>query len=192
MGLISSVEETAANAIVPGSGALLHIGRWLRAHWQTLVVVGAVFALALTVWRAPWAESRQKAKDQAVIAAKQKTIDDMTAASAKALAENEANVARINGLQNQITKGRNDETPQRIADGATAIDAWIRMHPAPKVHPGSSGENHASGLSNTAAQPDAPGSEAVVSRDDLNACNTAYVTATGLQSWIRDQGAIQR
>lgn len=120
------------------------------------------------------------------------TIANMKAASAKALADNEANVSRINGLQAQITKDRNDEAPKQIAAGDAAIADWIRLHPAPRANPGSSGKDHASGISNTTGQPDAAIAQTTVPVADLTACNLAYVTATGLQDWIREQAAIER
>lgn len=160
--------------------------------WKYIGAALAALTLALLIWRAPWAEHRQKAKDQIQISALNGTIANMKAASAKALADNEAYVARINGLQDQITKDVNNDAPKQITDGAAAIAAYIRLHPGPKADPSGAGKDRASGIPNAPGQPDAPTEEAVVSRSDLNACNEAYVTATGLQNWIRQEAAIPR
>jgi hypothetical protein len=128
----------------------------------------------------------------AEVAALNGTIANMKAASEKALALNDAYVSRINGLQDQITKEKNDAVPQRLADGSAAIDAYVRLHPAPKANPGNASQDHASGLPGTAGQADASANEAIVSRADLDACNAAWVTATGLQDWIRAQASIDR
>lgn len=160
--------------------------------WKYITAALAALSLALLIWRSPWAEHRQKEKDAVVIAALNGTITNMKAASEKALALNDTYVGRINVLQDQITKEKNDAVPQRLADGSAAIDAYVRLHPAPKANPGNASQDHASGLPGTAGQADASANEAIVSRADLDACNAAWVTATGLQDWIRAQASIDR
>lgn len=172
---------------------ILAIWRFLRAlPWKSIGTVALAVAMAISLWRAPWAEHRQKAKDAVVIAALNGTIANMKDASAKALALNDTYVGRINGLQGQITKEKNDAVPQRLADGSAAIDAYVRLHPAPKANPGSASQDNASGLPDAASAVHAPATEAIVSRADLDACNAAWVTATGLQDWIRAQASIDR
>lgn len=128
----------------------------------------------------------------AEVAALQGAIDNMKTASAKALADNEANVARINSLQDQVTKDRNDDAPKQIAAGNAAIAEYVRLHPAPKANSSGSGKDNASGVPDATGKPDAPADQAVVPVADLNACNEAYVTAVGLQDWIRLEAAITR
>lgn len=165
--------------------------------WRTVKpFLPYIAGLALLVGAYLWVDHRSFTRGahsrDSEVTALNTTITNMKAASAKALATNEANVSRINGLQAQITKDRNDEAPKQIAAGDSAIADWIRLHPAPQANPGGTGKDHASGLSDTTGQPDAALAQTVVPVSDLTACNLAYVTATGLQDWIREQAAIER
>lgn len=163
-----------------------------KLPWKYIGAALAAIGLAFLLWQAPWAYRRGQHSRDAEVAALNGTIANMKAASAKALADNEAYVARINGLQDQITKDRNDDQPKQIAAGNAAIAEYVRLHPAPKAHPGGTGQDHAPGVPDAPGQPDAPADQAVVPVADLNACNEAWVTATGLQDWIRAEAAIQR
>jgi len=170
--------------------ALLVIWRFARPLMP--YIAAALFLAGLLSAYGHREYKRGSASRDAEVSALSGTIANMKAASAKALADNEAYVARINGLQDQITKDVNNDAPKQITDGAAAIAAYIRLHPSPKADPSGPGTDHAPGVPDSASQPDAPADEAVVSRADLNACNEAYVTATGLQDWIRQEAAIPR
>jgi hypothetical protein len=161
-----------------------------KLPWKWIGVGLAV--LGLVLWIDHRGYQRGFHKRDPEVAALHGTITNMKASSAKALADNEANVARINALQDQVTKDRNDEAPKRIADGSSAIDAYIRLHPAPKADPSGAGKDYASGVPDAPGQLDAAAAQAVVSRPDLDACNAAYVTATGLQDWIKAEAALDR
>jgi len=188
MGLIGTIEEGAANAIVPGSGALVHIWLWCRKHWQTLVVVAAVFALALTIWRAPWAEARQRDKDQAQITALQKTVSDMQAASAKAEADNKAHVAATEAADEQTRKVQTDALSAQLVDAHAALAGWLRSQAA--AH--NAGGNGVPQTPGSASSVDGAGQSAVVSVPDLEICAENTVKAQGWQDWYKAVSANPR
>lgn len=190
MGLITSIEETAANAVVPGSGALVHIWLWCRKHWQTLVVVGAVFVIALTIWRAPWAENRQREKDQAQITTLQKTVDDMKAASAKAAADNKQHVLDVQTADEKTRKAETDALSANLVDARAALAGWLRTHA--QASPGNAGASGLSQAANTAGAVDGTGQNAIVSIPDLEICTENTVKAQGWQDWYRSVSAIAR
>jgi hypothetical protein len=161
-----------------------------KLPWKYIGIFLAALSLTLLVWRAPWAEHRQKAKDAAVITALQGTITNMKAASATAKANNVAHVETVETKQDQVTKDHENDYPQLLADARSALATYKRLHPA--TAQGDAGRNSVSQVPDTTGKPDAADPQAVVSGADLDACAKDYVIAVGLQAWIRDQSAIAR
>ena len=65
MSIGSFVEERIADAVLPGSGEALSIWHRIKPALPYILSVVAVLIAAFLIWRAPWAESRQKAADYA-------------------------------------------------------------------------------------------------------------------------------
>lgn len=61
MSIASFITARAADMVVPGSGVALGVWRRIRAFLPWLLALAA----AVLIWRAPWAEARQKAADYA-------------------------------------------------------------------------------------------------------------------------------
>lgn len=155
-------------------------------------IAAALGALVLLYGAYSWAWNRGSHSRDAEVAALTGTIANLKAASAKAKADNIAHVATVETKQDQVTKDHTNDAPNSIAIGNAAIAEYVRLHPAPKADPGSTGGAGLSQVPVAASQPDAAGTETIVPRSDLDACNIAYATAVGLQGWIRDQAAIAR
>lgn len=165
----------------------LKAGGILKRAWPYIIC--ALFAAILLYGAYSWAYNRGAHSRDPEVASLHKQITDRDAASAKALADNEVYVSRINGLQDQITKDKDHDAQERTVAGNAAIAAYVLRHPA---HSGGSGADHAPGVPEAAGNPDDPLAQAVVSRADLDACNDAWVVAIGLQDWIRAQASIDR
>jgi len=168
---------------------------WLLGAWRFIrplmpYIAAALVVLGLLSAYGHREYGRGKHSRDAEVSALQGTIANFKAASAKAKADNEANVARINGLQDQVTKDKNDEAPKQLADARAALAAYVLRHPA--VHQGNAGQDQPPGIPDAPGKPDAAPSEAVVSVADLDACAVSYTTAIGLQDWIRREAAIDR
>lgn len=167
--------------------SILAIWRLAKPFLPTIVGALLIFAVIFGLWRAGYQTGFHKR--DAEVASLHKQITDRDAASAKALADNEANVARINALQDQVTKDKNDDAPKQLADARAALRAYILRHQAPASGPG---QDHAPRVPDTASKPDDASSAAVVPVADLDACAVAYTTAVGLQDWIRAEASIDR
>jgi hypothetical protein len=153
--------------------------------------IGAALALAALVFAIDghgYSKGRHSRDDE--VAALGHTIIDMQTASAQAERDNHAAIALINGLQDQITKDKENDYPAQLADARSALAAYVLRHPAPSS--GNAGQGGASDVSDPASQPDAAPTQAVVSVSDLDACAQSFVTATGLQDWIRKEAAVPR
>jgi hypothetical protein len=114
----------------------------------------------------------------------------MKAASEQAKAANTAHVQTVETKQDQITKDHENDYSTQLADARAALAAYKRMHPA--TAQGDTGHDPVSQVPDAAGKPDAAPDSAVVSGADLDRCAQAYVTATGLQDWIRGEAAIAR
>lgn len=164
---------------------------WLTTKvWGFLGVWLGVFAILYGAYS--WSFNRGAHSRDAEVHALAGTIANLEDASAQAQLETHAYVTRINALQDQVTKDQENAKAVRLAAGSAAIDAYIRLHPAPKAASGSARQAGTPGVSSPASQPDAAPDAAVVSRADLNACNDAFTTAVGLQDWVRAQASIDR
>lgn len=161
-----------------------------KLPWKWIGIAVGLVALYFAIDGRGYSRGRHSRDDE--VGALSQTITDMKEASAQAERDNHVAVALINGLQDQISKDAANDYPTKLADARSALAAYVRLHPAPKAVPGDAGQGRASGVSDAPGQPDAAPTEAIVSVADLDACGQAYVTATGLQDWIRKEAEVPR
>jgi hypothetical protein len=159
-----------------------------KLPWKWIGLAVAVASILIAIDARGYSRGRHSRDDE--VGALGKTIDNTREASAQAERDNHAAIALVNGLQDQITKDKENDYPAQLADARSALAAYVLRHPAPAS--GDAGQGGASGISDPAGQPDDAATQAVVSVADLDACAQSFVTATGLQDWIRKEAAIPR
>jgi len=193
-GLIGLAEEAAANAVVPGSGALVHIGLWLRKHWQTIVVVVLVVGAAALVQRAPWAERRGFHSRDGEVAGLKKQYADLQAADAKAQADAIQHALDVEHAQDQAKEVQAHETQDLLARAradAAAYAGRLRAQAAGAAK--GDGQQSAPGEGGGAAGgADGTGGLSLMDAGDLQACTDNTVKALGWQSFWAKLKAIPR
>jgi hypothetical protein len=153
--------------------------------WKYIGIALAILSAVLLVWRAPWAEHRQKAKDQAVIAALNGTISNMRAASDKAAADNKAKVAATQAADEQTRKEQTDALSTKLVDARAAVAAYLQRLRDAQAHPGSAGTGPIPQTAGTPSPANGAGESAVVPVADLQICAENTVKSQGWQDWYR-------
>jgi small-conductance mechanosensitive channel len=81
--------------------------------WKYIGAALAALSLALLIWRAPWAEHRQKAKDAAALSAEH--------AKAEGFRANQMALTAALNHQNEAVTALKSEGVKRVADGTKAL-----------------------------------------------------------------------
>jgi hypothetical protein len=184
-GAIERTAESAITAVAPPAGALVHIALWLRKHWQTIVVVLVIGALAALIWRAPWAESRGFHSRDAEVGALKQQYAELKAADAKAQADAVANAFRIEHAQDQVKEAQANETQDLLtrarADAARYAER-LRTQAAGTAQ-GNGEQSAASEGGRSAGGAAGAGSMPVMDAGDLQICTENTVKAIGWQAY---------
>ena len=86
-----------------------------KLPWKYIGIGLGILAAVLLVWRAPWAEHRQKAKDSVALAAEH--------ARAEGFKANQIALTAALNHQNDAVAALKSEGDKRLADGASALKA---------------------------------------------------------------------
>jgi hypothetical protein len=126
MKLFGNIAAAAANIALPGSGIFVKLWGWIRPFLPYVISAIAIAAVLLLIWRAPWAENRQKAKDYAHFQPILTTASTRMAIAAKSLASADramtvqsASIRQQAGLMNAaIDKAHKQEVEVRKLDAS--------------------------------------------------------------------------
>ena len=91
-----------------------------KLPWKYIGIFLAAFSLTLLIWRAPWAEHRQKAKDAVALAAEH--------AKAEGFRANQDKLTAALNHQNAAVAALRTESDQRKADGQKALSEAVRAN----------------------------------------------------------------
>jgi hypothetical protein len=161
--------------------------QWLSEDWLRIVVAGLCVLSAFLWWqgsRAANARDDALAALQAEKTAHQQTVTNYRVAAAKAMAEAEANKARVETRYVEIE----NEADKNIRAQLAAAIAGLRA----KAGADSSGAN-STGLSGTAVpavDPDGASQAAIM--DDLEICTANTIKSEGWQDWYNAASAVAR
>jgi lipopolysaccharide export LptBFGC system permease protein LptF len=91
-----------------------------KLPWKYIGIFLAAFSLTLLVWRAPWAEHRQKAKDAVALSAEH--------ARAEGFRANQDKLTAALNHQNTAVAALKAEGEQRKADGKKQLSEAVRAN----------------------------------------------------------------
>lgn len=174
MSIIGEVENVAEEAT--GTG-------WLKL-WPYAMSILALVGLLYSAYS--WSYARGVHSRDAEVAALNLTIANMKTASAQATAANLKVVHDTATKYAAIQKENSDAIDAKSVAANSAVDAYIRLHPAPKANPGNAGSSAVSQAANATGSTPEAGPDTEVYADDLRVCAANTIAAEGWQAWWGD------